>query len=257
LRDTVVHDKEKTMAIRQAYMVGALLLGTAAAHAQQAGDWVLGAGWMHLAPQDSSQALQVHPAGLPSAVTVAGSGAKVGQANTLGLSAVYYFTSNWGLETVLGVPPKFKLDGSGTMAGVGRIGEARQWSPTLLLRYTFLDAESKFRPFVGVGGTYVWYSDIKLTENINSALAARLGAPSSAVNTSAKLSKSFAPVINVGAGYQFDEHWGVSFSVSYLPLKTKATLTTRSNATGATVATSRTKLTLDPIVTYLSMTYRF
>lgn len=248
------------MAIRKACVVGAigtLMLGSAAVHAQQAGDWVLGAGWLHLAPQDSSQALQVQPAGYPSAVTVSGSGAKVGGASTIGLSAVYYFTSNWGVETVIGIPPKFKLDGSGTMAGVGRIGEARQWSPTVLLRYTFLDAESKFRPFVGFGGTYVWYSDIKLTDNINSALAARLGAPSAAVNTTAKLSKSFAPVINVGAGYQFDKNWGLAFSVSYLPLKTKATLTTRSNVTGATVATSRTKLTLDPIVTYLSLTYRF
>lgn len=241
---------------------GLLLLG-GAANAQQAGDLVIGAGWMHLAPQDKSQTLQVQPAGSSTSVPFQGSGAKVGSSNTFGLSAVYYFDSHWGLETVAGIPPKFKLDGSGTLASTGRIGEARQWSPALLLRYTFLEGNAKFRPFVGLGATYVWYSDIKLTDGINTAIAGGLSRasgsviPPSAVNTSAKLSKSFAPVLNVGAGYQFDDHWGVAFSVSYIPLKTKATLTTRSAATGATVATSRTKLTLDPIVSYLSLTYRF
>ncbi|MFT4190336.1 MAG: OmpW family outer membrane protein [Comamonas sp.] len=233
----------------------AVLGGTA--QAQQAGDLVLGAGWLYLAPQDSSQPLQVQPAGYSSAITRANTGATVSNASTLGLSAVYYFSSNWGVETVLGVPPKFKLDGSGNLAAVGRIGEARQWSPTLLLRYTFLDGDAKFRPFVGVGGTYVWYSGVRLQSGINSVLASSLGVSSAATSTTASLSKSFAPVINVGASYQFDKNWGLSLSVSYIPLKTEATLTTRVKATGTTVATSRTKLTLDPIVTYLALTYRF
>ncbi|KAF1047403.1 OmpW/AlkL family protein [Xylophilus sp.] len=226
------------------------LLG-GAAQAQQAGDLVLGAGWLHFAPQDSSEPLQVTTAA--GTQTKEGSGAKVSNANTLGLNAVYYFDSNWGVEGVLGVPPKFKLDGTGTLAAVGRIGEAKQWSPTVLLRYTFLDGNDKFRPFVGVGGTYVWYSGVNLTSGINTAL----GLSSSAFTTTAKLSKSWAPVVNAGATYQFDRNWGLSFSVSYIPLDTKATLTTRANATGTTVATSRTKLTLDPIVSYLALTYKF
>jgi hypothetical protein len=70
------------------------------------------------------------------------------------------------------------------------------------------------------------------------------------VNTTAKLDSSFAPVINVGASYQFDKHWGLSFSVSYIPLKTKAKLTTTS-VYGLPVATSEASLKLNPIVTYL------
>lgn len=249
------------MAIRNActtmVATGALALASGAAQAQQAGDLVLGAGWLYLAPQDSSQPLRVQPGGAPGSLTLPGSGAKVSNASALGLSAVYYFDSHWGVETVVGVPPEFKLDGSGSLATVGRIGKARQWSPTVLLRYTFLDGNASFRPFVGLGATYVWYSDIKLTDGINTALAGRLGAPAAAVNTTARLGKSLAPVLNIGASYQFDRNWGLSFSVSYIPLKTKATLTTRRNADGATVATSRTKLTLDPVVTYLALTYRF
>ena len=43
---------------------------------------------------------------------------------------------------------------------IGRLGEARQYSPTLLARYTFLDNTSRIRPYVAAGGTYVWYGDV-------------------------------------------------------------------------------------------------
>ena len=48
----------------------------------------------------------------------------------------------------------------------------------------------------------------------------------------------------------------MSLSVSYIPLKTTATLTTRA-ANGATIGTSEARLKLDPIVTYAAVTYRF
>ena len=48
------------------YSRAAMLLSIAAtslAHAQSAGQWVVNAGWMHLAPQDSSQPLTVNALG--------------------------------------------------------------------------------------------------------------------------------------------------------------------------------------------------
>lgn len=107
-----------------------------------------------------------------------------------------------------------------------------------------------------MGATYVWYSDVKLTSNLQGALASQFRQSPLAVNTTAKLDSSFAPVINLGVAYQLDKHWGLSFSVSYIPLKTKAKLTTTS-ITGLPVATSEASLKLNPIVTYVSATYRF
>jgi outer membrane protein len=49
----------------------------------------------------------------------------------------------------------------------------------------------------------------------------------------------------------------MSFSVSYLPLKTTAKLTTTSTTTGAQLATAETSLKLNPIVPYLALTYRY
>ena len=87
-------------------------------------------------------------------------------------------------------------------------------------------------------------------------LKTRILGPRVSPSTTAKLDSSFAPVLNAGVAYQIDKHWGVSLSVSYIPLKTKAKLTT-TTLTGLPIATSEARLKLNPIVTYLSATYRF
>ncbi len=230
------------------------MLSAGAVSAQEAGDMVLGAGWLGFYPQDSSKPLTFTS---PVNREVPGSGSAVSNAHTLGLSFTYHFSPRWAVEAVVGIPPKFKLDGEGTLAGVGRLGEASQYSPTLLARYTFLDNTSRIRPYVAAGGTYVWYDDVKLTSNLQNTLGAGIGAPPGATSTSAKLDAKFAPVLNAGASYQIDNRWSVALSLSYVKLKTKAKLTTRSNASNATVATSESSLTLDPIVSFLSLNYKF
>jgi outer membrane protein len=109
----------------QAALAAAAALASGGAFAQQAGDWVLGAGWMHFAPQDSSKPLTVTS---PIHTTVPGSSASVTSSDTLGLSATYFLDSKWAVEGVVGVPPKFKLEGGGSLAPIGELGQARQWS---------------------------------------------------------------------------------------------------------------------------------
>ena len=125
----------------------------------------------------------------------------------------------------------------------------------MLAKYYFNDGEARFRPYLGLGATYVWYSNVKLTPGLQGALANRIGAPVLGTSTTAKVDSSFSAVFNVGAAYQLDPHWGVSFSVSYIPLKTKANLTTA--VLGVPVAASEASLKVDPIVPYLSLTYKF
>jgi len=228
-------------------------LASGSAFAQHAGDWVVGAGWLHLAPQDSSEPLTVTS---PVHATAHGSGAGVSDADTLGLNATYFIDSNWAIEGVVGIPPKFKLQGEGTLAAAGQLGEARQWSPTILAKYYFRSGDAAFRPYVGIGGTYVWYSDVNLTPSLQGSVNRLLGLPPGATRTSGDLDSKFAPVLNIGAAYQFDQHWGVAVSVSYIPLKTTAKLTT-TTVSGLPVATSEAKLKLDPIVPYVALTYRF
>lgn len=232
----------------------AATLGAGAAVAQEAGSMVVGGGWLGFFPQDSSKPLTMTS---PRQAEIPGSGSGVSNAHTLGLSFAYYFDKNWAVEAVVGVPPKFKLDGEGTLSGVGRLGEARQYSPTLLARYTFLDNSYKLRPFVSLGGTYVWYDSVKLTSGLQNWINAATTLPAGSTYTTAKLDSKFAPVINAGAAYSIDRHWSVSWSLSYVKLKTTAKLSTKLAANGQQVATSEARLTLDPIVSYLALNYRF
>jgi outer membrane protein len=239
---------------KEPFMLAAVAaLCSGGAMAQQAGQWQLGAGWLHFSPQDSSKPLTLTS---PVSSVVPGSGASVGNADTLGLNATYFVDSHWAVEGVMGIPPKFKLSGTGTLARLGELGEARQWSPTLLGKYYFNEGADVLRPFVGLGATYVRYSDANLTPSLQNALGGLLRQPPLSTTTTAKLDSSFAAVFNVGAAYQFDPHWGVAFSVSYIPLKTKAKLSTTTIG-GVAVGTSEASLKFNPIVSYLSLTYTF
>lgn len=229
-----------------------VVFGAGGALAQKAGDWQVGSGWLYLAPRDSSTPLTFTT---PVQAEVPGSGASIDNADTLGLHATYFVTNHWAVEGILGVPPKFELQGAGTLAPLGKLGDARQWGPTLLVKYVFGEPNASLRPFAGMGVTYVWYSDVNLTAGLQGAINGRLGLPPGATTTTADLDSSWAPVFSIGAGYRFNAHWGVSASVSYIPVKTTARLTTRTAA--GVVATSEATLKVNPMVTYVAVTYRF
>jgi outer membrane protein len=222
------------------------------AAAQSAGSNVFGVGWFHLAPNDSSEVLTRTSA--PAAGPIAGSGATIDSADTLGLAVTHFWTDNFATTLDVGIPPRFHLTATGAAlagAGVTDIGSAKQWSPAIVAKWFFGDATSKFRPFIGAGVTYVWYSDVQLSQSFMNA-AALTGSNGRAT---ANLSSSWAPVANIGATYNFDKNWSTSLSISYIPLKTNADITASGGAAG--VQTSRTTLTINPLVTFLSVGYTF
>ncbi|MGB8423662.1 OmpW/AlkL family protein [Paraburkholderia sp.] len=234
--------------------VAAALMTSTAAHAQSAGDFVTNVGWLHFALQESSKPLTVNALG--TSVTAAGSGASVDNADSLGFTGTYFITDHVATTAVLGIPPKFRLTGTGSISELGQIGSAYEWSPALLLKYFFNDATSNLRPYLGAGASYVWFSGVKLEPA--SAEGAFLYTPTfgGALTgpTSAKLSNSFAPVVNAGFTFNITKHWSVDASLAYMWLSTRATLTTQSKL--GTV-TSSTKLKLDPIISFVSVAYKF
>jgi outer membrane protein len=218
------------------------------AFAQSAGSNVVNLGWFHLDTHDSSEPLNVTQ-GPPPLGRIPGSGAEVDSADTLGIAYTHFFTDNFALTLDAGVPPKFNLQGTGTLAPLGHLGSAKQWSPAVIAKWYFGNADDKFRPFVGIGATHVWYTSVNLSRSLQTRLAGPTG------TASADLSSSWAPVANVGLTYNFDKNWSLGFSVSYIPLDTDAELTGRVGNT--VVSRARTKLTLDPLVTFLSVGYKF
>ncbi|SDV48277.1 OmpW/AlkL family protein [Chitinasiproducens palmae] len=228
-----------------------------AAQAQSAGSFVANVGWFHFAPQDSSRPLEVTRPG-QAAVTVPGTGATVSNADTVGITGTYFITDNIAAEAVFGYPPRFKLYGEGGLGKLGQLGSASEWSPTLLLKYYFGQAGSRFRPYVGAGASYVWYGNVKLNAAMANGSFLAPGAAQGVVAvgpTSADLTSSVAPVVNAGLAYNINDRWSISASVSYMWLSTRATLTTRL-PNGAQI-TSQTRLKIDPIITFVSLGYRF
>ncbi|MDY7576791.1 OmpW family outer membrane protein [Herbaspirillum sp. RTI4] len=215
------------------------------AFAQSAGSNIVGIGWFHLTPNDSSDGL-TSPRGYD-----ANAHSAVSNADTVGLSFTRFFTDNIALTADVGIPPTFNLNGTGTLAAYGQIGSAKQWSPALVMKYYFGEATSKFRPFLGAGVSYIWYSGVSLNSTFQNVAAGGSG------TADASLSNSWAPVLNAGATYNFDDKWSLNVSVSYIPLKTDAVITAHPSAAPSVSLISKTSIAINPLVTFLSVGYKF
>lgn len=229
---------------------GAVMALTGAAHAQSAGSNIVSMGWFRVMPNSSADPLTVDSiGGRPVGMTRPNTGAEIESADTLGLAFTHFFTDNISGEIVAGIPPKHDVKGTGNYAQYGKLGSVKQWSPALVVKYHFFDAKTRFRPYVGIGVNYTWFTDETIT---NQNFVNREFAPGARMTASAK--PSWNPVFNIGANYAINDHWFVGLSVSYVPLSTRASFTTQAEPV---TIQSHTKIKIDPVVTYLNVGYRF
>ncbi|HTH58720.1 MAG TPA: OmpW family outer membrane protein [Paraburkholderia sp.] len=240
------------MKYKQALAGVAAIAALSSAHAQSAHTFYVTTGWFRFMPQDSSDPLTLDSvAGTPINMSVPNTGTGIDSADTLGISGGYFITDHIATELELGIPPQFNLNGQGSYAQYGKLGSARLWAPALLFKYYFNQPDAKFRPYAGIGVTYAWFTDAKIT---NGAFEQQqLRGP-----TSVSTDRSWAPVFNVGFNYAFTKHWFAGFSVSYIPIGVTAKLsTTVPSQVGPLQQESEAKIRLDPIVTYLKVGYMF
>jgi outer membrane protein len=230
--------------------VAALAFATAA-HAQTAGTFYVTSGWFHLAPQSASDNLELmNFAGQQVNAYQPNTGARIDNSDTLGLSIGYFVTDHLSTEFELGIPPKFDIDGADSFGQFGKLGSARQWSPALLLKWNFLKPTDKFRPYLGLGVTRVWFTDAQIT---NTAFENNVLHGPTTVSTD----RSWAPVFNAGFNYSFNKHWFAGVSISYIPVSVTANLTTTNIGPFGLTAQTQAKIRLNPIVTYAKIGYAF
>jgi outer membrane protein len=191
-----------------------------------------------------------------------GAGGQIHNAFTLKLSTTYFITDHIALDLATGVPPKLKLyaQGNATPFGAGGpslnlgnlqpLATTRSWAPVLFLKYFFFDAQTKLRPFVGIGANYTWYSHTELNPTFSGALQ-QIAGPGGQVKAS--LSPSWNPAFEAGVSYNITKNLYATASVTYLSLKTNATVSSVA-ANGQTVLANRTHITADPVITF---GYRF
>lgn len=140
---------------------------------------------------------------------------------TLYLAYVRTISTHFNVEFAFGYPPLTKTEGRGP-AKLGSvpydgqvISTARWFSPSVVFNYVFGDADSRLRPYVGLGVNYTRF----LARQSTAAGDAASGGP-----TSISLPASVGPTVTVGLSYRVAERWHVfaSYSVAQVNSRLKA-----------------------------------
>jgi outer membrane protein len=268
--------------------ISALALTPLTARAQSAGSNLVSFGWLYVVPTGSSDPLDVDISSfgaasalyLPPSFTAQGTDLSVSNSSTLGVSASHFFTDHIAATLIGGIPPVLSISGQGNVIPPGptkslanlnigdptlnpNIKSARAWAPMLLGQYYFRDADAMFRPFAGLGLSYAWFSDVQPSNNFIAAVRNGFGGPLAAASglsgqtqLAAKASPSWNPVFNIGCTYHYSEHLGLIASLTYMPLETSATLYIKS-AGDQMLAQAKSKLSLNPFIPYIGLTYAF
>ncbi|MBW3529591.1 outer membrane protein OmpW [Shewanella sp. NKUCC06_TVS] len=170
-------------------LIAATLLAagfSASVSAHQAGDIIVRAGAVVVAPNESSD-------------DVAGKGEfQISNNTQLGLNFGYMLTDNFGVELLAATPFSHDVSLGGT-----KIAETKHLPPTLVAQYYFGDAQSKLRPYVGVGVNYTNFFDNEFTNDLGGAL------------TDLSMSTSWGLAAQAGVDYQVNKNWLVNASVWY------------------------------------------
>ena len=221
------------------------------ASAQATGSTTVSVGWLHVAPQGDATPLTVQSiGGVAVNQQLAGSGAHPTSSDTVGITTEYYVTDNIGVAMLLGLPLKVNLVGDGTLQKYGNLGSTKPMPPAIELRYHLFSAASKFRPFVGLGVNYTWFTQVRIS---NSQFVTDSLGPGGSAH--AELSSSWNPVFEIGANYAITNHWSVGTSLGYIPVKTHLTLYGQT-ATGTQIV-SKSTLRLNPLNVFLNVAYTF
>ena len=157
----------------------------------------------------------------------------------------------------------------------GKAATARAWLPAVELHYQFgKSGVNKFRPYVGAGVMYAYVNDLKMNSGLESDLVkaghmiqnihdgkagAALDGKTSSADPIVKLeaTDTFAPIVTVGATYDFNPNWFAVGSVSYSKMNNEAKIYVTDRNTGKELIQANTKIDIDPLITYLGVGYRF
>lgn len=198
------------------------------------------------------------------------------------LTLSYFLTDHWAITAVGGVPPVLDVIGQGSVTTPGLLNKvvppvemgkpannpvatARHWYPSVMVQYHFGEKGDTWHPFVGVGLGYSFFTNVKLGQNFDNNLKLAGGYIADPVNallgkaqvsTEAKASSAIRPLFNAGVSYMLDDKWSLGASVSYVPIKTVATIRVRDK-TGNVVLTSKANLDIPTVATSATLGYHF
>lgn len=198
-------------------LLAAVLLTLGAnAFAQSAGSWSASLGITHIAPSVDSGNLT----STPQHGTFPNTQVDVNSNTQLTGAVNYMVTDHIALHLPLGMGFEHEVSGAGAIAGVGKLVDTRALPITLIAQYRFMEANARFRPYLGAGLSYV-----KFYKEKGTALLTALTNPGSAA-TGVSFESKLAPTFQIGGVLKLGEKWFLDASYGKTLLKTRATLTT-------------------------------
>lgn len=210
------------------YLAVAIALGATNAHAYTTGDMIVRAGLTTVAPDESSSNVLIGG-------TDVGVGVNVDSNTQLGLNFAYFLSPNWAIEVLAATPFEHDIG----LNTVGALGSTKHLPPTVSANYHFLEADSAFQPYVGIGVNYtIFFSEDFTAANQEAGF------------NDLSLDDSIGLSAQVGFDYMLDDNWFVNASARYIDISTEATFT--NNGTAGTV-----DVDIDPYVYSLTIGYKF
>ncbi len=199
------------------------VLGSSQVMAYEAGDIVVKAGVINVAPKDDN--LKGHSSALNADVTV-----QVKDDTQLGLTATYMVTPQFGIEVLAATPFKHKVEVNGATAGT-----TKHLPPTVSAQYYPMDPSSAFQPYVGAGLNATFFFDEAGIVKGNSV---------------GSLSDSFGLAVSAGINYDIDDKLMANLAVWYIDLNS-----TLDNADA--IGLDEDVVEIDPVVVMAGIGYKF
>jgi len=215
-----------------------LAIAAPLAQAHQAGDIIVRAGAVTVAPNESSGNISTEATG-----SLAGNKATLDSDTQLGLNFAYMVTNQIGIELLAATPFSHTVGVKGsTVEGLvpsGKLADIKHLPPTLSVVYYPLDSSSAFKPYVGLGINYTTFFDEDLSSEAKAATFSNL-----------KLEDSWGLAAQVGMDYMLTEKLMLNAQVRYIDIETTATA---DSALGKV----KVDVDVDPWVYMIGLGYKF
>lgn len=138
-------------------VAASIMAATVPAMAYEAGDIVVKAGLVHVAPKGDNANSSAQTSVL--AEQDDSSKLEVNSNTQLGITGVYFFSSSVALEVLAATPFSHEVEVKGGALDGTKVAETKHLPPTVSAQFYPMPAESKIQPYVGLGINHTFFFD--------------------------------------------------------------------------------------------------
>ena len=210
------------MKLLKTLLASAVAVSAMPALAYEAGDIIVKAGYINVIPKDNNA---------DASAVVPDTDLDVQNDAGLGLTGIYMFTPNIGLEVLAATPFEHEVEADGGALDGATIATTKHLPPTVSVQYYPMGADSKIQPYVGLGINHTFFFDEDDDAGIGTS----------------SLKPSWGLSYSAGVDYLVDEHWLANVALWKMDIDTEI----RGGAADGL------EVEIDPLVVMVGAGYKF